>query len=114
MTLSAEGWVQARAPQLLGHARLEPLFIAYSEEYCSSVYGSLRNKVIALHAMHVLTLEKVNNGTELDSGASTSIKRHKIGDEEVEYNTEGGDLGRTEYGRELMRLKQSIPTLVIR
>jgi len=114
--LSALQIVALRAPQFSSSPRL-PGMISYVQESISqSAFGESYENAVALKVMHLFTIEKMNGGTETNTGiiGSGQIVSETEGGLSRSYAVKGGvssseddDLRRTGFGLEYLRLMKT-------
>ena len=107
---TAQGIIEARAPQYVGDARVSD-FIALATLRTGNVFGEVKQYAIALRVLHMLAVS--DRGSSI-TGAGGAITREKEGQLERSYGGSSStsidegrfpDLSQTSWGRELIALQ---------
>lgn len=111
--MTAEQIIQTICKELADSPSLSQYLQIATESLSSRFFGKLYNQAVAYKACHLFTLTKPSELNQMTDVGGGSVNRLKEGGIEVGFNTANSEkeLTSTKYGRMLLDLMKSRPTM---
>lgn len=111
--MTAEQIIQTICKELADSPSLSQYLQIATESLSSRFFGKLYNQAVAYKACHLFTLTKPSELNQMTDAGGGSVNRLKEGGIEVGFNSTNSEneLTSTKYGRMLLDLMKSRPTM---
>ena len=111
--MTAEQIIQTICKELADSPSLSQYLQIATESLSSRFFGKLYNQAVAYKACHLFTLRKPSELNQMRDAGGGSVNRLKEGGIEVGFNSTDSEkeLTSTKYGRMLLDLMKSRPTM---
>lgn len=111
--MTAEQIIQTICKELADSPSLSQYLQIATESLSSRFFGKLYNQAVAYKACHLFTLTKTSELNQMTDAGGGSVNRLKEGGIELGFNSTNSEkeLTSTKYGRMLLDLMKSRPTM---